>query len=264
LSILEDAGLRAATRPVSAAGKPLSLHALRDQATHNWKPAAYLDIYEAFVNPLRSKPVALLELGVAMGGSLEIWSGAFPQGKIVGVDLRAPLVPSPGGHGYVPYKFKGENIRFFQGSQDDASLMDEISTAEAPDGWDIIIDDCSHIGKLTLDSFSILFPRLKPGGFYFIEDWGAGYWHNFPDGKLFKPEQHLTMRADGTFPSHDTGMPGLMKQLLDEVAIADIYQKNNGINDPATPHRTMFRSLHIYHGIVVIQKSGASARPIAG
>ncbi|MEJ0047640.1 MAG: hypothetical protein WDN04_17100 [Rhodospirillales bacterium] len=118
---------------------------------------------------------------------------------------------------------------------------------------------------MTLASFHILFPLLKPGGFYFLEDWGAGYWHNFPDGQLFKPETAPSPCAPtACSPSHDTGMPGLVKQLVDEVAMADIYQKNNGIHDPEAPHRTMFRSLHIFHGVVVIQKVGAGARPIAG
>ena len=256
--------IRTSAAPVAVPVPPVSLHSLRERAPYNWKPAPYLDIYDAFLGNLRAAPVSLLELGVAMGGSLEIWSGAFPRGHIVGVDLKTPLVPKPGGTGHMPYQFQGENISFCQGSQDDAAFLGAVSQKHAPGGWDIIIDDCSHIGKLTLASFQILFPLLKPGGFYFLEDWGAGYWHNFPDGRIFDAERHLTMQADGSFPSHGTGMPGLIKQLVDEVAISDIYQKNNGIHDPATPHRSMFRSMHIFHGVVVLQKLGGGARPIAG
>jgi SAM-dependent methyltransferase len=264
VATIAEIGATAAPSLAGVSGPPESLHSLREKAAYNWKPAAYLDVYDAFLGKLRDKPVSLLELGVAMGGSMEIWSGAFPRGQIVGVDLRPPMVPKPEGRGYMPYQFQGKNISFCQGSQDDPVFLGAVSQQHASQGWDIIIDDCSHIGKLTLSSFHILFPLLKPGGFYFLEDWGAGYWHNFPDGKIFDAASHLTMREDGVFPSHTTGMPGLIKQLVDEVAVADIYQKNNGIHDPATPHRSMFRSMHIFHGVVVLQKLGAGARPIAG
>lgn len=40
---------------------------------------------------------------------------------------------------------------------------------EAP--LDLIIDDASHAFAATVASFEILFPRLRPGGLYLIEDW---------------------------------------------------------------------------------------------
>jgi hypothetical protein len=45
----------------------------------------------------------------------------------------------------------------------------------APEGFDIIIDDASHIGELTKTAFWHLFDNhLKPNGLYAIEDWGTG------------------------------------------------------------------------------------------
>ena len=57
------------------------------------------------------------------------------------------------------------------------------------DGFDIIIDDASHIGELTKATFWHLFDRhLKPGGLYAIEDWGTGYLDDFPDGKKIRAQ----------------------------------------------------------------------------
>ena len=36
---------------------------------------------------------------------------------------------------------------------------------------DLVIDDCSHLYEATRASFNELFPRLRPGGLYWIEDW---------------------------------------------------------------------------------------------
>src|SRR5438309_8699047 len=58
----------------------------------------------------------------------------------------------------------------------------------APEGFDVIIDDCSHIGELTRISFWHLFEHhLKPGGLYVIEDWSTGYWDSW-----FRSEEHTS------------------------------------------------------------------------
>ena len=73
-------------------------------------------------------------------------------------------------------------------------------------GLDIIIDDASHLYKKSRASFDILFENhLKSGGMYIIEDWGCGYWPKWPNG-----------HRDGVH-----GLPKLIKELVDEVAIED-------------------------------------------
>ena len=42
--------------------------------------------------------------------------------------------------------------------------------------WDIIIDDGSHINSHQIETFKILFPKLKIGGYYFIEDVQTSYY----------------------------------------------------------------------------------------
>ena len=58
----------------------------------------------------------------------------------------------------------------------------------APEGFDIIIDDASHFGDLTKIAFwHLLDNHLKPSGLYVIEDWGTGYWSDWPGGKSDRP-----------------------------------------------------------------------------
>ena len=56
--------------------------------------------------------------------------------------------------------------------QGDVETVTSIVDAHFPRGdLDLVIDDASHHVDLTEASFNVLFPRLRPGGLYVIEDW---------------------------------------------------------------------------------------------
>jgi SAM-dependent methyltransferase len=234
----------------------------------------YLKTYEEYFGSLLDKDIRLLELGVFKGGSLLLWRDYFKKGTIIGLDFDP-----------CPIKDKTGRIRFYQGQQEDTALLDRIARETAPDGFDVIIDDCSHIGEFTRMSFWHLFERhLKPGGLYSIEDWGTGYWGEWPDGKRFKQPQwpsgmYKTISRTAAFiekithrkinarwlsrtyklayykqrlPSHEYGMVGFIKQLIDEAGMGDITCPDRGIG-PCRPSK--FEKIHISHGQVIIIKS---------
>lgn len=114
----------------------------------------YLEVYDPILSSWVDKELKLLEIGVRRGGSLKLWRDYFPRGVIVGVDLKLP-------ESFVP----GDRIQVFEGSQADTRFLSEVATKTATDGFDIIIDDASHIGELTKITFWHLFDHhLKPGG----------------------------------------------------------------------------------------------------
>lgn len=55
----------------------------------------------------------------------------------------------------------------------------------------MVIDDASHTYELTRKSFEILFPLLKPGGLYIIEDWAWAYAKTFEDPHPWSTETSL-------------------------------------------------------------------------
>jgi hypothetical protein len=124
----------------------------------------------------------LLELGVHEGASLLLWRDYFPHGTVAGIDIE------------LPKNFEStERVHLFEGSQGDTGFLSEVARRVAPDGFDIIIDDASHMGELTRTSFWHLFDHhLKSGGLYVIEYWGTGYWDHWPDGRC-----GLTGRSSG-------------------------------------------------------------------
>ena len=166
------------------------------------KPLGFLTEYEHLFAGLRYQPVRILELGVQTGRSLLIWRDYFPSAVVVGIDIDPE-----------PEIIAGDpRIHFLRGSQDDQATLDAAG-AISGQGFDIIIDDASHIGKLTRGSIYHLFPRwLKPGGIYIIEDISAAYTGLVLDGAPFEE-----VESDGpTFPSHQNGMVGVVKQLVDQ------------------------------------------------
>lgn len=199
------------------------------------KEQRFLDCYDRYFNHLADQAICLLEIGVFRGGSLLMWQDYFRKGLITGLD-RNP----------VSLKTQAERIRIYQGDQQDADLLKRICDERAPSGFDIIIDDASHIGNLTRETFNHLFDRyLKPGGIYVIEDWGTGYWDTFPDGKKL---------VKGV--PHHAGMVGFIKELVDEAGMDDVSRVVHGGVGPA--RESKFEEVFFTEGQVFIVKKSAS------
>jgi hypothetical protein len=195
----------------------------------------YLEVYDPILSPWADSEIKLLELGIRRGGSLILWRDYFPRGVIAGIDLELPK-------GFVP----GERIQVFQGNQTDTQFLSEVANKIAPQGFDVIIDDASHIGELSKTTFWHLFDHhLKPGGVYAIEDWGTGYFDDFPDGKKFDPKPSVM----DPFPCHSHGMVGFVKELVDEQAAGDIT-----LGRKEDFRLSKFESLVITQGVVVVRK----------
>lgn len=237
----------------------------------------YLRNYEDYFARLVDQEVRLLELGIYHGGSLRLWRDYFEKGLIVGLDINP-----------VKLDDAGERIRTYQGPQQDTALLDRIAAETAPGGFDVIIDDCSHIGVLSRASFWHLFDHhLKSGGLYVIEDWGTGYWESWVDGVRYKPhskgyqhglyrltriiaraQQHgflkrvpfasALMARGKAFVlgrqcySHNYGLVGFIKELIDECGMGDITHPQCGV----PPVRaSKFREMRITHSQAFIVKA---------
>jgi len=216
--------------------------------------SGYLEAYATHFDPIRYRPVKLLELGIFRGHSLLLWQEYFPHGLIVGVDINVVSLPGP-----------ASRIRMYQGSQADGTLLDQIRRECAPEGFDVIIDDASHVGSLASASFGHLFPHhLKPGGLYAIEDWGTGYWDSWSDGQRYRgplvdrgvgsdSAAHPSGQAE--FHSHPFGMVGFIKELVDECGIGDITHPRFGI-PPVRP--SSIAQMTVRPGLVLITKAAGT------
>jgi hypothetical protein len=212
----------------------------------------YLEAYDPILTRWTDKEVKLLEIGVREGGSLKLWRDYFPRGTIIGIDKKLPQ-----------HFESGERIQIFKGNQADKAFLSQVASKTAPDGFDIIIDDASHIGEKTRRTFWHLFDHhLKPGGLYAIEDWGTGYLDDFPDGRKFQPKTSIRARVRPflprrlrrkmkiPFPCHSYGTVGFIKELVDEQGVGNIALGRKG-----DFRLSKFKNLLITEGIVFVSKT---------
>ena len=121
-------------------------------------------VYAQLFGNWRDKPVRVLEIGIFQGGSLWYWAELFPHPEtlIIGIDLQIPPVAFPA------------NVRVHACDQKDPAAFHAIASQYGP--FDLIIDDGCHFATETRLCFTALFPSVKVGGSYVIEDWAVGYW----------------------------------------------------------------------------------------
>lgn len=132
-----------------------------------FKPRRFFEIYADVLATSPTKNV--FELGIWLGGSAIILTALFDVKKFVCIDKSPPIPSFDETRAKYPL---GDRIKpYYNTSQDDQQRLNEILDKEFEEAPDIILDDASHLYQLSRDSFEILFPRLKPGGWYIIEDW---------------------------------------------------------------------------------------------
>ncbi len=135
---------------------------------HKWHH--YIPLYDRYFSRFRGRPVRFLEIGVAHGGSLQLWRNYFgPEAVIYGIDINEACA-----------KFNGQSGQVRIGSQADPKFLQSV-VAEM-DGIDVVLDDGSHQMDHIRASLKSLFPLLADGGTYMIEDLHTAYWEGFGGG----------------------------------------------------------------------------------
>ncbi len=173
----------------------------------------YLRHYERCFSAVKDDELTIIEIGVKDGASTRTWARFFPRAHIVGVDI------DPGCRRYA-----NDRVTIEIGSQSDFNFLAELCRKYIPD---IIIDDGSHWANDVYFTFQTLFPFLRPGGFYVMEDL---YVHYGELGKVFArdspilPSKYILGLADRMLenkpePSAAAGFDGYVFQSVDRLEI---------------------------------------------
>lgn len=125
----------------------------------------YFDAYEGAIGQTRHTINSVLEIGVQGGGSINMWKDYFRTAIVYGVDKK------------IKCDLNDERIVLIVGPQQEEHTYELI-----PDVLDIVIDDGSHRMDDQQKSFSILWKRVAPLGWYVVEDLHTSYWPAFGGG----------------------------------------------------------------------------------
>jgi hypothetical protein len=143
--------------------------------SERWPARNYTDTYDGYLSTMRSEPVRLLEIGLGVrgprwdsqivhglndggGASIKMWQDYFPNGEILGIDINDANY------------LNSERIQTYVVDQGSKAELEKFLRGLGDGQFDIVIDDGSHRADHQQLSFGLLFPRLKTGGLYFIED----------------------------------------------------------------------------------------------
>ncbi|WP_375175176.1 class I SAM-dependent methyltransferase [Pseudooceanicola sp.] len=194
----------------------------------------YMPLYQRHFRPFRDQPVTLLEIGIggyadplSGGASLRLWAAYFRKGRIFGLDIEDKRPQAT------------RRITIHKGNQSDPATLKALIKATGP--LDIVIDDASHVCRDVIASFEVLFPVLKPGGIYVVEDTQTSYWTQC-GGSMDSADSRTTMNY--------------FKALADGLNHAEYPVADR---DPSYLDQTVV-AIHFYHNIIVVEK-GENTRP---
>lgn len=181
----------------------------------------YTRHYARHLRSRRRSVRCVLEVGIGGeaaahigGGSLRMWRNYFPRAHIYGVDRYEKKLDADA------------RITALLADQSDACALRRAVDACPP--FDLVVDDGSHIASHVITTFEVLFPKLRPGGYYAIEDLETAY-----------------------LPAYGGGPPGaadtaaaLAKAFLDDVNVGP----------------RPIAAVHAYPGLVLLEKGAIPSR----
>lgn len=200
-------------------------HGTDKAATH-----FYMDNYEKYLASWRDKEFTFLELGVGNGSSIKMWREAFPNAKVYGIDNNEDCA--------------GEGI--FIGSQNDKEFLDKVLLCIGTP--DVVIDDASHEGWRTVDTFKYLFPKISIGGLYFVEDSATFYSTHYSGA--FESSGRSAVFTFFTGLAYDVDIAG--RGMTGNVAYALSVENPNF--DAVPEYSRIIDSIHIHPSLWLFQR----------
>ena len=201
-------------------------HQTDKASTHH----CFLDNYERHLGHLRDKEFTMIEIGVASGASIRLWREYFSNAKIYGIDNNPDCA--------------GEGI--FIGNQNDTEFLDRVlAETGIPE---VVIDDGHHWGPSTIASFKHLFPKIKEGGLYIVEDFHCAYCPTY-----------------GPAPAYGQGMSEVYKFFSALDIHVDVYGRsmtgdpdraiNTPVETPPVPeYSRILKAIHIYQSLRILER----------
>ena len=120
----------------------------------------FTDVYEKLFAPLRKNKLNFLEIGIWEGGSIKMWRDYFTNATIYGADIEDKY---------------NDSIIAVCNQEEESELLNLFKDVE----FDVIIDDGGHTMKQQQITFKTMFPRLRSGGIFVIEDLHTSLYPDF-------------------------------------------------------------------------------------
>lgn len=190
----------------------------------------YTKVYAKYFEPFRKKKIKFLEIGIFHGESVKLWEAYFQNAELHFVDID-PDMP----------RYRSERSLYHFADQADVDAMKALAQ-KIGGNFDIIIDDGGHRMDQQINSFHALFPALKSGGFYIIEDLHTSYWKEYGAHEQKSCVEFLKGLVDElNFSAKATGCADSGKTPAHLKATLQYYQSS-------------IAAIHFYQSLCIIEK----------
>jgi cephalosporin hydroxylase len=187
---------------------------------HKW--LHYFDIYHRHFAPYRKKPITIVEFGVYHGGSLQMWKHYFgKKARIYGIDINESC-----------RNLEEKQVTIRIGDQANRKFLRELRKEIGP--IDILIEDGGHTMEQQKVTFEEMFPAVKDGGIYLVEDLHTSYWKEY----------------GGQYKKQDTFIE-FAKGLIDDM---HAYHSRDKKKHQITDYTKQIKGMHVYDSIIVFDK----------
>jgi len=181
---------------VRAQGKPFT-----DKVTTH----AYQTMYGQYLIPFykRNPKMKMLEIGLGCnmkygpGASVKVWKALFLQADLWEAEYSGECVDKASQSNML------DGFSTLVGDQGNERVLDDW-IKKSGGNFDVIIDDGGHQNCQIYTSFVKLWPTLKPGGLYFIEDMQVAKWSEY-------------MSFANAMCNHTFVMPEYLKGIFDDL-----------------------------------------------
>jgi hypothetical protein len=190
----------------------------------------YTEVYARYFAPLKEKSIKFLEIGIDKGQSVKMWEEYFTNADLHFMDITFQNV-----------EYSSNRSPYHLCNQESPQELQSFIETTGGD-FDLILDDGGHTMNQQITSFAILFPHVKSGGMYIIEDLHTSYWSTHGAGGFHSTVNFLKSLIDHvnfvgaktTRASHLNLPPSILEEL-------NIYQEK-------------IDSIHFYDSLAIIIK----------
>jgi len=197
----------------------------------------YTQVYSQYLDHLRNDTIRFLEIGIYKGASVKMWEKYLPNADRHFIDITSE---------FIEYYSPHSKYHFF--SQTDVPALTALANSLGQ--FDVIIDDGGHTMEQQKISFETLFPFVKSGGIYIIEDLHTSYWKEY--GGAGSPERPRSGSITTT---------AFLQRLVDSVNFvgaasrcADFNKAPDSVLSRASYYQKHIYSMHFYDSVCVIIK----------
>ncbi len=189
----------------------------------------YTEIYAKYLAQFRDTPIKFLEIGIYKACSVKMWEEYLKNAELHFIDIT-----------FDNAEYFSDRSHYHLCDQENPKQLQQFIQTSGGN-FDVILDDGGHTMNQQIISFQILFPQVKSGGMYIIEDLHTSYW----PGHFGGGGAHSTIN--------------FLKALIDEVNyVGNITTKASHLNIPPScglnNYQEQIESIHFYDSVVIITK----------